>query len=116
MADQTALGKPLGGDLREGKVTLPVILLLQRTGPEVAAMVRKVIADGEVDDVTAHVVLALARVVGDQAVAQSGCSFLVDLLRERLQIQGAGTQRTNHFRIAVREEHAAARIERRDLF
>ena len=49
VADQTALGKPLGGDLREGKVTLPIILLLQRTGPEVADMVRKVIADGEVD-------------------------------------------------------------------
>ena len=49
MADEAKLGKPLGGDLREGKVTLPVILLLQRTGPEVADMVRKVIADGEVD-------------------------------------------------------------------
>lgn len=28
------LGKPTGGDLREGKVTLPVILALQRGGPE----------------------------------------------------------------------------------
>ena len=36
MADESALGKPLGGDLREGKVTLPVILLLQTSGPEVA--------------------------------------------------------------------------------
>src|SRR5262249_5624465 len=26
-ANETALGKPVGGDLREGKVTLPVILL-----------------------------------------------------------------------------------------
>ena len=31
-ADETALGKPVGGDLREGKVTLPIILLLQRGG------------------------------------------------------------------------------------
>jgi octaprenyl-diphosphate synthase len=48
VADEARLGKPLGGDLREGKVTLPVILLLQQTGPEVAELVRKIIADGEV--------------------------------------------------------------------
>jgi octaprenyl-diphosphate synthase len=49
VADETALGKPLGGDLREGKVTLPVILLLQRTNADVASMIRKIIADGEVE-------------------------------------------------------------------
>ena len=38
MAEESALGKPIGGDLREGKVTLPIILLLQRAGPEVAAL------------------------------------------------------------------------------
>ena len=31
-ADQTSLGKPIGGDLREGKVTLAAIRLLQQTG------------------------------------------------------------------------------------
>ena len=40
-ADEAALGKPIGGDLREGKVTLPVILLLQRTGPDVAALIQR---------------------------------------------------------------------------
>ena len=48
MADQSALGKPIGGDLREGKVTLPIILLLQRTGPEVSALVQRVVTDGHV--------------------------------------------------------------------
>jgi octaprenyl-diphosphate synthase len=48
MADQSALGKPLGGDLREGKVTLPVILLLQRGGPEASALIQRVITDGQV--------------------------------------------------------------------
>jgi octaprenyl-diphosphate synthase len=48
MADASALGKPLGGDLREGKVTLPVILLLQKSGPDVTALVQSVIAEGEV--------------------------------------------------------------------
>jgi octaprenyl-diphosphate synthase len=46
MADESALGKPIGGDLREGKVTLPIILLLQRSGPEAAELIHGVIADG----------------------------------------------------------------------
>ena len=33
-ADQAALGKPIGKDLREGKVTLAAIHLLEREGPE----------------------------------------------------------------------------------
>ena len=44
-SDETVLGKPIGGDLREGKVTLPVILLQQRTGPDVAAMIQQVVTD-----------------------------------------------------------------------
>ena len=39
-ADQEALGKPIGGDLREGKVTLPIILLLQRGGEEADRLIR----------------------------------------------------------------------------
>jgi octaprenyl-diphosphate synthase len=47
-SEQTVLGKPIGGDLREGKVTLPIILLQQRTGPEVAAMIQQVVTDRQV--------------------------------------------------------------------
>ena len=48
MADETALGKPIGGDLREGKVTLPIILLLKRGGAEATALIHGVIADRQV--------------------------------------------------------------------
>jgi octaprenyl-diphosphate synthase len=48
MAEESALGKPIGGDLREGKVTLPIILLLQRGGPAAAELIHGVIADGQV--------------------------------------------------------------------
>ena len=48
MAEERALGKPIGADLREGKVTLPIILLLQRTGPDVAAMIQRIVTEGEV--------------------------------------------------------------------
>jgi octaprenyl-diphosphate synthase len=44
-ADESALGKPVGGDLREGKVTLPIILLLQRGGDEADRLIRTVVAD-----------------------------------------------------------------------
>jgi octaprenyl-diphosphate synthase len=44
-ADQEALGKPIGGDLREGKVTLPIIFLRERGGDEADALVRTIVAD-----------------------------------------------------------------------
>jgi octaprenyl-diphosphate synthase len=44
-ADAAALGKPVGGDLREGKVTLPVILLLRRGGDEADRLIRDVVRD-----------------------------------------------------------------------
>ena len=48
-AEESALGKPIGGDLREGKVTLPIILLLQRAGADTTAMIHHIVATGEVD-------------------------------------------------------------------
>ena len=44
-ADAAALGKPVGGDLREGKVTLPIIYLLQRGGDEADRLIRTVVSD-----------------------------------------------------------------------
>ena len=44
-ADQVALGKPIGGDLREGKVTLPIIFLLGSGGAEADTIVRNTVRD-----------------------------------------------------------------------
>jgi len=44
-ADAAALGKPIGGDLREGKVTLPIIYLLRRGGVEADRLIRTVVGD-----------------------------------------------------------------------
>jgi octaprenyl-diphosphate synthase len=44
-ADAAALGKPIGGDLREGKVTLPVILLLRRGSTDADRLIRDVVRE-----------------------------------------------------------------------
>ena len=41
--DEEALGKPIGGDLREGKMTLPVIHLLARADADTATLIRKIV-------------------------------------------------------------------------
>ncbi len=50
-ADEATLGKPVGNDLREGKVTLPLILALQRCTPAERGLVETVLKDGSYDSV-----------------------------------------------------------------
>jgi octaprenyl-diphosphate synthase len=57
-----AVGKPIGSDLREGKVTLPLIHLLQHeTTGEASRIVREVIASREVTKETWHELLHLLK-------------------------------------------------------
>jgi octaprenyl-diphosphate synthase len=60
-ADQVALGKPIGGDLREGKVTLPIIFLLRRGGGEADRLIRSVVQDRAVTPEQWREILALLR-------------------------------------------------------
>jgi octaprenyl-diphosphate synthase len=46
--EEVALGKPVGGDLREGKMTLPVIHLLARGDAAAETLIRKVMRDRDV--------------------------------------------------------------------
>ena len=45
--EEVALGKPVGGDLREGKMTLPVIHLLARGDARAGALLRKIVESRE---------------------------------------------------------------------
>jgi octaprenyl-diphosphate synthase len=45
------LGKPVGNDLREGKVTLPLIYALEAAAAEERRLVETVLADGNYDQV-----------------------------------------------------------------
>jgi octaprenyl-diphosphate synthase len=46
--EAVALGKPIGGDLREGKITLPIIHLLQHGGPAANSLIRDVVKERHV--------------------------------------------------------------------
>lgn len=63
-ADERVLGKPVANDLREGKVTLPAIYLLRRTGPEVRESVAAVLADRGFERVSREELARLARESG----------------------------------------------------
>jgi octaprenyl-diphosphate synthase len=43
--EATAIGKPVGGDLREGKITLPIIHLLRHGGEEASDIVHRIVRD-----------------------------------------------------------------------
>jgi octaprenyl-diphosphate synthase len=46
--ESETIGKPIGGDLREGKITLPIIHLLKHGGAEAETLVRGMVEDRDV--------------------------------------------------------------------
>lgn len=65
---EEVLGKPAGADLLEGKVSLPLIFLLQRE-PEMRAAIQTVIADANYDAVSRASLLAALERTGALALA-----------------------------------------------
>jgi octaprenyl-diphosphate synthase len=58
-AEERVLGKPVGGDLREGKVTLPVVYALQSATPEERRKVEAVLRDRAYDRVSLSEIRAI---------------------------------------------------------
>jgi octaprenyl-diphosphate synthase len=67
VADAGTLGKNIGDDLAEGKVTLPLIYALERADPAQAAHIRHAIETGGLDALDA----ILAAIRGSGAVARA---------------------------------------------
>jgi heptaprenyl diphosphate synthase len=64
------LGKPVGGDLRQGTMTLPVMLYLERADDESRDLVRSAIEGGEDNENTIRE--ALARINASDAIERAG--------------------------------------------
>jgi octaprenyl-diphosphate synthase len=63
-ADEKTLGKPVASDLREGKITLPIIFLLEEGGAEAASLITTVVEDRGFSRVSLEQVLRAARAHG----------------------------------------------------
>jgi octaprenyl-diphosphate synthase len=73
---ESTLGKPVGNDLREGKVTLPLIYMLDGAPPEEAALVHCVLRDRSYENVTFSQILELlARYRGIERARQRAQVF-----------------------------------------
>ena len=70
--DAALMGKNLGDDLREGKVTLPLIAAMQRGTPAQAAVIRHAVETGALDELDQ--VVAVVRQTGALEVAREAAA------------------------------------------
>jgi octaprenyl-diphosphate synthase len=75
-SSEEKLGKPVGNDMREGKLTLPLIYLLRHCTPEEAKKVEKVFEEGKFDSVPFSEIMELqVRYGGLQAAHEKARAF-----------------------------------------
>jgi octaprenyl-diphosphate synthase len=63
-SNERTLGKPVGSDLKEGKLTLPLLYLMRDGKPEHRELVQKALRSGNLDDETRDAVIQLVRNYG----------------------------------------------------
>jgi len=85
-AEEKTLGKPVANDLREGKVTLPMIFLLQKGGRAARDKVKAVLDDRAFARVTRDELVRLARDCGALEEARGLAERYADEARESLAV------------------------------
>ena len=84
-AEEKTLGKPVANDLREGKVTLPMIFLLRRGGRAAAEKVRTVVEDRAFSRVTRDELVRMARECGALEDSRAMAERYADEARRELR-------------------------------
>jgi octaprenyl-diphosphate synthase len=76
------MGKNLGDDLREGKVTLPLIVAMQRGTAEECALIQHAIENGEVEAL--QTIAAIVRNTGAMQATREAASAQAQLALDAL--------------------------------
>ncbi|MBF8304975.1 MAG: Geranyltranstransferase [Acidobacteria bacterium] len=84
-ASEDVLGKPVGSDLREGKVTLPLIYLLDRCTPEEQRLIATVMEEGAFQTVPWQELPALLRRYGTPARVKEQANLYAQRARDCLE-------------------------------
>jgi len=84
-SSEERLGKPVGNDLREGKVTLPLILLLAQCRPEERLKVAHVLQDGGFQRVSLAEIQALVEQYGTLEAARVRARDLAQRAEQELE-------------------------------
>ena len=80
-ARETVLGKPVGGDLREGKVTLPLIYALQECRADERGLIESVLAERSYTTAPFHSVLSMMERNGGFSRARERAHHFADRAR-----------------------------------
>jgi octaprenyl-diphosphate synthase len=92
-AARSDVGKPVMADLREGRVTLPIILLLQRLDIGTRKKIARVVSSGEFDTISEAEVLEMVRTSGVLDEVRSRARKHAAEATERAQVFPPGLER-----------------------
>lgn len=100
IGQEEALGKPVGADLREGKVTLPLIYTLRVCPREDREFIREVLLSPEPDEGAVSRVLEMVKAHGGIDYALGRAKEEVNRAKERLEVFPPSAERTALMRLA----------------
>jgi octaprenyl-diphosphate synthase len=92
-ATEEATGKPVGQDLREHKVTLPLIVALSRMNPDERRLVEDLMADPTPEDSEIAAVIQIVDARGGIVAARERASEMVQRAETELEAVPAGSAR-----------------------